>query len=149
VYFSRDKARYARRRVPSCPRNRPSQRLRARGSASRQRRTRRHVAKRRVLRPTRCGRSVHLLSLITFGGGDPVASLIVRDVDASLVLTLKQRAAKHGRSAEAEHREILASALRRPRKRHLADVLAAIPNVGRDEDFARVEDVAEAQRVPR
>ena len=78
-----------------------------------------------------------------------MANLIVRDVDASLVLTLKQRAAKHGRSAEAEHREILASALRRPRKRHLADVLAAIPNVGRDDDFARVEDVAEAQRVPR
>lgn len=78
-----------------------------------------------------------------------VANLIVRDVDASLVLTLKQRAAKHGRSAEAEHREILASALHRPRKRHLADVLAAIPNVGRDEDFARVEDIAEAQRVPR
>ena len=78
-----------------------------------------------------------------------MANLIVRDVDASLVLTLKQRAAKHGRSAEAEHREILARALRRPRKRHLADVLAAIPNVGRDEDFARVEDVAEAQRVPR
>ena len=78
-----------------------------------------------------------------------MANLIVRDVDASLVLTLKQRAAKHGRSAEAEHREILANALRRPRKRHLADVLAAIPNVGRDDDFARVEDVAEAQRVPR
>lgn len=78
-----------------------------------------------------------------------MATLIVRDVDASLVLTLKQRAAKHGRSAEAEHREILGSALRRPRKRHLADVLIAIPNVGRDEDFARVEDDAEAQRVPR
>ena len=77
-----------------------------------------------------------------------MANLIVRDVDASLVLTLKQRAAKHGRSAEAEHREILASALRRPRTRHLADVLAAIPNVGRDEDFARVEDVDEAQGVP-
>ena len=78
-----------------------------------------------------------------------MANLIVRDVDASLVLTLKQRAAKHGRSAEAEHREILASALLRPRKRPLADVLTTIPNVGRDEDFARVEDVAEARRVPR
>lgn len=78
-----------------------------------------------------------------------MANLLVRDVDASLVLALKQRAAKHGRSAEAEHREILAGALQRPRKRHLAAVLATIPNVGRDEDFARVEDVAEAQRVPR
>jgi len=77
-----------------------------------------------------------------------MANLIVRDIDSSLVLALKQRAAKHGRSAEAEHREILASALRGARKRHLADVLAGIPSVGRDEDFARVEDGAEAQRVP-
>jgi len=77
-----------------------------------------------------------------------MANLIVRNIEASLVLALKQRAAKHGRSAEAEHREILASVLRRPSKRHLADVLAAIPNVGSDTDFARIEDAAEAQRVP-
>ena len=77
-----------------------------------------------------------------------MANLIVRDIDPSLVAALKQRAAKHGRSAEAEHREILARALRRPRKRHLAEVLAAIPDVGRDDDFARVEDVTEAHRVP-
>lgn len=77
-----------------------------------------------------------------------MANLLVRDVDEAIVRALKQRAAKHGRSAEAEHREILASALRRPRKRHLAAVLAAMPNVGRDEDFARVEDAAEARRVP-
>lgn len=75
-------------------------------------------------------------------------NLLVRDIDESLVLALKQRAAKHGRSAEAEHREILANALLRPRKRHLADVLAAIPNVGGDADFTRVEDTSEAQRVP-
>lgn len=77
-----------------------------------------------------------------------MANLIVRDIDESLVQALKQRAAKHGRSAEAEHREILASVLRRPRRRHLADVLAAIPSVGRDEDFARSEDAVEARRVP-
>lgn len=77
-----------------------------------------------------------------------MANLIVRGIDESLVHALKQRAAKHGRSAEAEHREILANVLRRPRRRHLADALAAVPNVGRDEDFARVEDAAEARRVP-
>jgi plasmid stability protein len=77
-----------------------------------------------------------------------MANLLVRDIDEFLVRALKQRAAKHGRSAEAEHREILASALRQPRKRQLAAVLAAIPNVGRDEDFARVEDDSEAARVP-
>lgn len=77
-----------------------------------------------------------------------MATLLVRDVDDALVLALKQRAARRGRSAEAEHREILSSVLRRPRKRNLADVLAAVPNVGRDEDFARVEDAFEARRVP-
>ena len=77
-----------------------------------------------------------------------MANLIVREIHESLVKALKQRAARHGRSAEAEHREILASVLRGPRKRHLAEVLAAVPNVGRDEDFARVDDAAEAQRVP-
>jgi plasmid stability protein len=77
-----------------------------------------------------------------------MANLIVRGIDEALVRALKQRAAKHGRSAEAEHREILATVLRGPRKRHLADVLAAVPNVGRDGDFTRSEDAIEAERVP-
>ncbi len=77
-----------------------------------------------------------------------MASLIVRDIDEILVQALKRRAAAHGRSAEAEHREILAQALRGPRRRRLAEVLASIPAVGEDEDFARIEDAAEAQRVP-
>ena len=77
-----------------------------------------------------------------------MANLIVRGVDASLVQALKRRAATHGRSAEAEHREILASALHRPRKRHLAQALGAILEVGKDDDFVRVEDSAEAKRVP-
>jgi plasmid stability protein len=77
-----------------------------------------------------------------------MANLIVRGLDAALVQALKLRAASRGHSAEAEHREILANALCRPRKRRLAEALAAIPDVGRDEDFARVEDDAEARRVP-
>jgi antitoxin FitA len=78
-----------------------------------------------------------------------MADLIVRGIDDALVHALKQRAAKHGRSAEAEHREILASALRRPRRRPLAETLAAIPEVGKDEDFARIEDATEERRVSR
>lgn len=39
------------------------------------------------------------------------ASLHVRNLDEGLVLKLKRRAARHGRSAEAEHREILRAAL--------------------------------------
>jgi antitoxin FitA len=62
-------------------------------------------------------------------------NLIVRNVDEQIVQALKERATQNGRSAEAEHREILKSALARPRKRSLNEVLASMPNVGRDEDF--------------
>jgi plasmid stability protein len=38
-------------------------------------------------------------------------SLHVRNVDDELIARLKRRAARHGRSAEAEHREILRQTL--------------------------------------
>lgn len=66
-----------------------------------------------------------------------VAQLVVRNLPDDLVKALKQRAARNNRSAEEEHREILRAALRGPRRRSLADVLASMPNVGKDEDFAR------------
>ncbi len=69
-----------------------------------------------------------------------MANLVVRNLDEQIVQTLKQRAAQHGRSAEAEHRLILEQVLRQPRRRSLAEVLAAMPDVGRDEDFERLED---------
>ena len=69
-----------------------------------------------------------------------MAQLVVRNLPEELVKALKQRAAKHDRSAEQEHREILRAALRGPRRRALAEVLAAMPNVGRDEDFSRTQD---------
>lgn len=62
-------------------------------------------------------------------------NLIVRNIDEELVRTLKQVAAAHGRSAEAEHREILRNVLQRPQRRPLAEVLASMPNVGEDADF--------------
>lgn len=40
-----------------------------------------------------------------------MASLHVRNLDDEIVARLKRRAARHGRSAEAEHREILRQAL--------------------------------------
>jgi antitoxin FitA len=40
-----------------------------------------------------------------------MASLHVRNLDDELIRRLKLRAARHGRSAEAEHREILRQAL--------------------------------------
>jgi antitoxin FitA len=66
-----------------------------------------------------------------------MAQLMVRKLSEDLVNALKRQAAKRNRSAEQEHREILKAALHGPRRRHLADVLAAIPNVGEDGDFCR------------
>ena len=66
-----------------------------------------------------------------------MAQLMVRNLTLDLVKALKQRAAKHNRSAEQEHREILQAALRGPRRKRLAEVLAAMPDVGTDQDFVR------------
>jgi plasmid stability protein len=64
-------------------------------------------------------------------------NLIVRDVDGEIVKSLKEKAARNGRSVAAEHREILKAALSKPRKRSFNEVLASIPNVGLDSDFER------------
>lgn len=69
-----------------------------------------------------------------------MASLVVRNLDPDIVDALKQRAARHGRSAEAEHRAILEEVLLRPRKKSFAEVLSAMPNVGLDQDFERIDD---------
>jgi plasmid stability protein len=66
-----------------------------------------------------------------------MADLLVRGVEEAVVRALKKRAGEHGRSAEAEHRAILAAALFSPPRRKLADLLASMPDVGRDDDFAR------------
>ena len=76
-----------------------------------------------------------------------MANLIVRNLDARIVDALKQRASAHGRSAEAEHRLILEQSLLQPRRRGFAEVLAAMPDVGRDSDFARVAGDAGADDV--
>jgi plasmid stability protein len=66
-----------------------------------------------------------------------MAQLIVRDIPPEVVVRLKQRAAKRGRSAEAEHRDILRQALLAPAAASLKAMLNDIPDVGRDSDFAR------------
>ncbi len=68
--------------------------------------------------------------------------LIVRNLEEEVVLELKVRAARNGRSAEAEHREILRAALLPARaKPSLKDLLLAIPPVGEDSDFERDRDL--------
>jgi len=51
------------------------------------------------------------------------------------VAVLKQRAARHVRSAEAEHRALLEDILLYPKAKSFAEVLVSMPDVGRDEDF--------------
>jgi plasmid stability protein len=69
-----------------------------------------------------------------------MADLLVRGVDDALVRELKKCAGANGRSAEAEHRAILAAALLTPPRLSLAELLAGMPDVGLDSDFQRVGD---------
>lgn len=70
-----------------------------------------------------------------------MAQLLVRDIESDVVRELKIRAARHGRSAEEEHREILRGALRHPGPpSSLKELLLEIPNVGEDRDFERPLD---------
>jgi plasmid stability protein len=76
-----------------------------------------------------------------------IADLLVWGVDDAVAQALKARAGKNGRSAEAKHRAILASARARPRQRSFAEVLAAMPEVGLDADFKRLNAASEALRA--
>ena len=73
--------------------------------------------------------------MITVRELDVATNLVVRNVDEDVALALKKLAASHGRSAEAEHREILRNVLKRPKRRSLAEVLSSMPKVGEDADF--------------
>ena len=53
-------------------------------------------------------------------------SLHVRNLDEDLIRKLKMRAARHGRSAEAEHREILKQALENEGKRSFDEMAAEL-----------------------
>ena len=51
-----------------------------------------------------------------------MAQLVVRNLDQAIVDALKKRAARHGHSAEAEHRAILSEALLRSEKKSFRPV---------------------------
>ncbi len=77
-----------------------------------------------------------------------MAQLIVRDLAEDLVQELKVRAARHGKSAEAEHREILRQALRpRAAGKTLKQRLLEMPAVGDEEDFKRPRDIGRRMRL--
>jgi len=64
-----------------------------------------------------------------------MAQLTVRGLDEGLVKRLKIRAARNGRSAEAEHRMILETVLGAPSADELRAVLEDMPEV--DDDVFR------------
>jgi antitoxin FitA len=71
-----------------------------------------------------------------------MAQLIVRQLDEELVFALKRRAARLGRSAEAEHREILREALAQELARpSFKRFLQEMPAVGEDSDFELPRDL--------
>ena len=55
-----------------------------------------------------------------------MAQLIVRNIEDELVARLKVRAAQHGHSAEAEHREILRQALLEEPRRSFKELAARV-----------------------
>jgi antitoxin FitA len=70
-----------------------------------------------------------------------MAQLLVRDIESDVVRELKIRAARHGRSAEEEHRQILREALRsRGPAKSLKKLLLEMPAGGEDRDFDRPRD---------
>ena len=74
-----------------------------------------------------------------------MSQLIVRNIGEDIVRALKRRAARHGRSAEAEHREILRAALSDEAERDsFKAFLASIPDVAVDEDLVVPRDLPRA-----
>lgn len=67
-----------------------------------------------------------------------MAQLLVRDIESDVVRELNVRAARHGHSAEEEHRQILRQALGQPEvPLSLKKLLLEFPEVGEDRDFER------------
>ena len=66
-----------------------------------------------------------------------MAQLIVRNVDEKVVRALKLRAAEKGRSAEAEHRDLLRQALLGPAAGSFKEFLLSIPEGLQASDLVR------------
>lgn len=70
-----------------------------------------------------------------------MAQLVVRQIEEEVVVALKKQAANNGRSAEAEHREILRRIFLERPPRSFKELLLAMPEVGEDADFERPRDL--------
>jgi antitoxin FitA len=76
-------------------------------------------------------------------------SLIVRNLDDELVRRLKMRAARHNRSAEAEHREILRQALSDEPGETFAEVAARMRALTRGRKHTSSEQLQRQSRDER
>jgi antitoxin FitA len=76
-------------------------------------------------------------------------SLIVRNVDDELVRRLRMRAARHNRSAEAEHREILRQALTGEPGEAFAEVAARMRALTRGRKHTPAEQLQRDSRDER
>lgn len=77
-------------------------------------------------------------------------AITVRNLSEETHRALKQRATRHGRSTEAEIREILDAAVRPQERLHMGDALAALGRrlglTDRDLDFGRDPTPAKPRR---
>lgn len=77
------------------------------------------------------------------------ANLHVRNVDDDLILRLKRRAARHGRSAEAEHREILRQALSAEVEPAFEEIAAKLRQMTKGRKHTPAEDLLREGRNER
>ena len=76
-------------------------------------------------------------------------NLQVRNVDDDLVVRLKRRAARNGRSAEAEHREVLRQALSSEVEPSFAELAAELRRLTRRPTRTPAEEFQRAGRDER
>ena len=76
-------------------------------------------------------------------------NLQVRNLDENLIVRLKRRAARHGRSVEAEHREILRQALSAEVEPSFAELAAKLREMTKGRRQTPSEDLQREGRSER
>ena len=76
-------------------------------------------------------------------------NLSVRNLDDDLISRLKRRAARHGRSAEAEHREILRQALSHEGEATFEDLAAQLRALTKGRNHTPAEELLREGREER
>lgn len=78
-----------------------------------------------------------------------MANLHVRNVEDEIIRRLKDQATRHGRSAEAEHREILRQALSDDKSRRFDELAAQIRELLKGRKYTPSEDLIREDRDER